>query len=77
MTAQITRDETGSAVWDLDWLRTTKVAVASKRQTWMVLGMDPRTLNRALDNGDIPSMTIGGKVVIPIEALRRMLCITA
>lgn len=69
----INRSETGSAVWDLDWLRTTKQAAASTRQVSMVLGIDPKSVTNAVARGEIPSVRIGKRILIPVMELRRML----
>ena len=62
---------------DLDWLRSTKLAAATRNQTAEVLGVDPRTVSRAVENGELPAVRIGGRVLIPIADLRRLLSVEA
>lgn len=62
---------------DLDWLRSTKIAAATRNQTAQLLGVDPRTVSRAVEIGELPAVRIGGRVLIPIEHLRRILGIGA
>jgi|GEM_PF-5452823 len=65
--------DTSGALCDLDWLRSTKLAAATRNQTAQVLGVDPRTVTRGINNGEIPSVKIGGRVLVPTAALRRLL----
>lgn len=69
--------ETDSAAYDLEWLRTTKQAGATRNQTAQLLGMDPRTVSTAVSRGEIPSVRIGQQILIPVPALRRMFGIEA
>lgn len=64
---------TANSPCDLDWLRNTKSAAATRNQTAQVLNIDPRTVTRAIKNGELPSVKIGGRVLIPTAALRRLL----
>lgn len=62
---------------DLEWLRTTKLAAASRNQVAEVFHVDPRTVTRAVKNGELPSVHIAGRVLIPLEPLRRLLGVEA
>lgn len=73
MTVQTdTHNENRSATCDLNWLRTTPQAGATRNQTAQLLGVDPRTVSTAVARGEIPSVRIGQQILIPIPALRRM-----
>lgn len=58
---------------DLDWLRDTKVAAATRNQAAQLFGVDPRTVSRAVDSGELPSVRISGRILIPTAHLRRIL----
>lgn len=62
---------------DLDWLRDTKRAAVTRNQAAQVFDVDPRTVTRAIDSGDLPSVRIGGRVLIPTAHLRRILGVDA
>lgn len=57
----------------LDELRETPAATITKATAAEVLGIDPRTLGRGIEDGTIPSIRIGRRVVIPREPFVRML----
>lgn len=62
---------------DSEWLRTTKAAALTRSQTAQLLDIDPRTVSKGVDSGEIPAVRIGGRVLIPTEGLRRLLGIGA
>lgn len=64
---------TAANQFDLEWLRSTKAAAATRNQTAQLFGVDPRTVSRAVDSGELPSVRIGGRVLIPVAHLRRIL----
>jgi excisionase family DNA binding protein len=58
---------------DLDWLRTATEAALTRRQTAKLLGVDERTVTRAIQDGEIPSIRMGRRVLIPRLPLLRLL----
>jgi excisionase family DNA binding protein len=58
---------------DLDWLRRSTMAAITRRQTAQVLGVDERTVTRAIKDGELPSVQIGRRVLIPRLPLLRLL----
>ena len=67
-----TEVETASAPCGLNWLATTTAVGVTRNKTAELLGVDPRTIDRAVDKGDLPSVRIGGRVFIPTLALRKL-----
>lgn len=57
----------------LDELRESPAATITKATAAEVLDIDPRTLGRGIEDGTIPSIRIGRRVVIPREPFVRML----
>ena len=51
----------------LDEVRTMTVAVLTRDQVAAVLGVDRRTLGHAIDDGTIPTLRLGSRVLIPRE----------
>lgn len=66
-------DQSTSAPCDLDWLRTTKLPVATRVQTAQIFGVDERTITRGIEEGDIPAIRIGRRLLVPVPALRKLL----
>lgn len=58
---------------DLEWLRNSTAAAISRRQAAQVLGIDERTITRAVDKGELPSIQAGRRVLIPRLPLLRLL----
>ncbi len=58
---------------DLEWLKTTNQAAITRPQTAQVLGVDERTVARAIDAGELPSLQIGRRVLVPRLPLLRLL----
>jgi len=65
--------ETDSPHCDLDWLKTTKSPVATRVQTAQILGVDERTITKGINDGDIPFIRVGRRMLVPVPALRRLL----
>jgi excisionase family DNA binding protein len=65
--------ETDSPPCDLDWLKTTKSPVATRVQTAQIFGVDERTITKGINDGDIPSVRVGRRMLVPVPALRRLL----
>lgn len=57
-------------------LRTTQRAALSVAEAAEYLGVNRRTLTRSLDEGEIPSIRVGRRRLIPTEGLRRLLSVT-
>lgn len=60
-------------VRDLDWLRTCGAAVVTRAAVAEILDIDERTLSKALDAGEIPSLRVGRRVLIPRLPLLELL----
>ena len=51
----------------VDDLRRSRSAVITRTEAAAALGVDPRTITTSIDNGTIPSVRLGRRVVIPRE----------
>ena len=49
----------------LDELRASRSAVVTVAQAAAVLGVDVRTVSRAIQNGELPALRLGRRVLIP------------
>ncbi len=56
----------------LDDLRASRSAVITRVEAAAALGDDPRTITTSIDNGSIPSVRLGRRVVIPREKFLRI-----
>lgn len=52
---------------DLDDLRKRRSLVITRKEAAEALGVDPRTITTSINDGTIPSVKLGRKVVIPRE----------
>jgi excisionase family DNA binding protein len=50
---------------DLDEMRTSRAAVVTVAQTASVFGVDVRTVTRAIENGELPIVRLGRRVLVP------------
>jgi excisionase family DNA binding protein len=50
---------------DLEELRISRAAVVTVAQAAAVFGVDVRTVTRAIENGDLPALRLGRRVLIP------------
>jgi excisionase family DNA binding protein len=50
---------------NLDDLRASRSAVVTVAQAASVLGVDVRTVTRAIQNGELPALRLGRRVLIP------------
>jgi excisionase family DNA binding protein len=50
---------------DLEELRISRAAVVTVAQTAAVFGVDVRTVTRAIENGELPALRLGRRVLIP------------
>ena len=62
--ATFVRGDVGSRV-DLDELRASHSAVVTLAQAATVLGVDVRTVSRAVQNGELPAVRLGRRLLIP------------
>ncbi|HEU0257535.1 MAG TPA: helix-turn-helix domain-containing protein [Microbacteriaceae bacterium] len=56
----------------LDELRVSRTAVITRAEAAAALGVDPRTITASIENGSIPSVRLGRRVVIPREKFLRL-----
>ena len=50
---------------DLEELRISRAAVVTVAQAAAVFGVDVRTVARAIENGELPALRLGRRVLIP------------
>ena len=50
---------------DLDNLRASRAAVVTLAPAASVFGVDVRTVSRAIENGELPALRLGRRVLIP------------
>lgn len=50
---------------DLDDLRDSRAAVVTVAEAASVFGVDVRTVSRAIENGELPALRLGRRVLIP------------
>ncbi|PRY47634.1 excisionase family DNA binding protein [Geodermatophilus tzadiensis] len=62
---------------DLDELRISRAAVVTVAQAASVFGVDVRTVARAIENGELPAVRLGRRVLIPRLPLLAVLGVTA
>ena len=61
----------------LDELRISRAAVVTVAQAASVFGVDVRTVTRAIQNGELPAVRLGRRVLIPRLPLLAVLGVTA
>jgi excisionase family DNA binding protein len=61
---------------DLEELRISRAAVVTVAQTAAVLGVDVRTVTRAIENGELPALRLGRRILIPRLPLLAALGVT-
>lgn len=57
---------------DIDDLRRRRSLVITRLEAAQALGVDPRTVTVGIEDGTIPSVRIGRRVVIPREKFLRL-----
>ena len=62
---------------DLDELQISRAAVVTVAQAASVFGVDVRTVARAIENGELPAVRLGRRVLIPRLPLLAVLGVTA
>ncbi len=60
-------------VHDLEALRTTRRATLTLAETAHLLGIDPRSASRAVAAKQLPGITVGRRVLVPVPGLRALL----
>jgi excisionase family DNA binding protein len=60
---------------DLEELRASRAAVVTIAQAATVLGIDVRTVSRAIRNGELPALRLGRRLLIP--RLQLLACLGA
>lgn len=58
---------------DLEWVQRSTAAALTRDQVAKLLGVDPRTVTNAVQRGDLPSIKVGRRVLIPRLPLLAML----
>jgi excisionase family DNA binding protein len=58
----------------LDDLHTTTAAALTVTQVAGLLDLDERTVRRACEDGQLPCLKVGRRLLIPTEPLRALLC---
>ena len=61
------------AISTLDELRASRRATITRAETARSLDVDKRTLDKALDAGEIPHLRVGRRIVVPREKLLALL----
>ncbi len=62
---------------DLEELRISRAAVVTVAQAASVFGVDVRTVARAIENGELPAVRLGRRVLIPRLPLLTVLGVTS
>ena len=61
-----------TATVTIDMLRASRSLVITRTEAAQALGVDPRTVTAGIENGTIPSVRLGRRVVIPREKFLRL-----
>lgn len=56
----------------IDQVRQSRSLVITRTEAASALGVDPRTVTAGIDNGTIPAVKLGRRVVIPREKFLRL-----
>jgi len=59
---------------NLDDLHASNAAALTVTQVASLLALDERTVRRACEEGDLPHLKVGRRLLIPTELLRQLLC---
>ena len=62
---------------DIDDLRKRRTLVITRQEAAQALGVDPRTITVGIEDGTIPSVKLGRRVVIPREKFLTLFAYTA
>lgn len=61
------------ATIDSEWAQASRLAAFSVNQTAQLLGVDPRTVTQAVRAGELPSLQVGRRILIPRIPLLELL----
>lgn len=61
-----------AATLGIETLRESRSLVISRTEAAAALGVDPRTVTAGIENGTIPSVKLGRRVVIPREKFLKL-----
>lgn len=72
MTIEDSTSREGVATSTLETLRRSQKAAISRKMVAEILGVDPRTVTVGIEEGTIPAIKLGRRVVIPREKFLEM-----
>lgn len=61
-----------AATMTIETLRSSRSLVITRTDAAAALGVDPRTVTTGIDNGTIPSVKLGRRVLIPREKFLKL-----
>lgn len=61
-----------TATLTIEMLRNARSLVITRTEAAQALGVDPRTITAGIENGTLPSVQLGRRVVIPREKFLRL-----
>lgn len=61
-----------AATMTIETLRSSRSLVITRTDAAAALGVDPRTVTAGIDNGTIPSVKLGRRVLIPREKFLKL-----
>jgi len=61
-----------TATLTIEMLRNARSLVITRTDAAQALGVDPRTITAGIENGTLPSVKLGRRVVIPREKFLRL-----
>jgi excisionase family DNA binding protein len=61
-----------TATLTIETLRNARSLVITRTEAAQALGVDPRTITAGIENGTLPSVKLGRRVVIPREKFLRL-----
>ena len=61
-----------TATLTIEMLRNARSLVITRTEAARALGVDPRTITAGIENGTLPSVQLGRRVVIPRETFLRL-----
>lgn len=61
-----------TATLTIEMLRNARSLVITRTEAAQALGVDPRTITAGIENGTLPSVKLGRRVVIPREKFLRL-----
>jgi len=61
----------------LEALKTSTRATLTRNEVAELFGVNPRSVTRAIEHGEIPAVRFGTRIIIPREAILKLLLATA